>query len=182
MQHYPEILTYEGLGEEEVEKLKNDRSVRVKMAEMVEEMREREVRLTEKACYGDWLKIPTTCLAYKLGKFMGTLGVPKQIGVTLVYICWLVIIFALAGAVFYGGRMVIRRLRYKRERIIISTFGVWVLLLLLTNNLTFEDVLRFGRYDDELFLILVVLPPSFILAAYLLYVWVSRGRTGKSDV
>jgi hypothetical protein len=75
------------------------------------------------------------------------------------------------------------RIFYKSRifRAFFSLLVVWVLALLFTNNLTFEDVFYFDYFDERRFWILLIAPVTFIVMSWVCWHWFRNGQDIKNQ-
>lgn len=59
----------------------------------------------------------------------------------------------------------------RNMKIAVSAYALWILLLLFTNSFEFENIFRWYQDDMRRLRLLAILPPVFVLVAYLLFRW-----------
>lgn len=69
----------------------------------------------------------------------------------------------------------------KKLKIFISAYLLWLLALLFTNNLSFEDVLDMQSSDPDRFWLLSILPLIFSAVAFVLYLWVNSSKKAQQE-
>lgn len=177
--HYPESLTLNELTQEQIGQLKSDPILRLKMAGLVEDVRQLDAQMTAKYCLGSWMKIPTTCFSYHLSKA----GFPKWLGITIVYGLLLIALLTIVYVTLFCIRkLVINKqglhvfLSKKATKYVISTYVVWAAMVIITNNFQFTNGIRCWEYDnDEGALYLIFLPLTCLLGVGLLK-WARAGK------
>lgn len=68
----------------------------------------------------------------------------------------------------------------RKVRGAVALYFLWVLLLLFTNGLLFRDLFEWREEYAQRLVLMATLPPMFMLAAYMLYLWVSQPDKAKT--